>query len=360
MTGRLLTLAVALLAVACGVRYDPPPELVRTNLRAGQYDPGSPLELELSEPVAEETLRVHLYTGRTGTEADLCVAGANGRLPEGCTEEVVEVVGPDDAAVSLDDARTLVTIDAADRLERFGLYSVVLDAGLEDDAGRPRRVPIEVRLQVEGVYEAAPTDWQPGMFFGRLEVEKPMQTKVHFFFWIAVDEPTGRTRLWGCDADPPAGLIEGETTDITPDQWFPEPGGEDGYPFETHGQVADTAQGRIIVFFPFDLVTTKPVVTIQQGEFTGLIYPEESVENGFSGMLSATKGPSGPREVVKGQIAAPASYLGALPDAVLLGPGQGPFAFYRMNEDEWLPLADILPDGVDEDEVRSYVFPTPE
>lgn len=352
MRGPLL--AVVVLA-ACGETYDPPPDVLSTNLVNGVFDLDSgALRVELTEPVDEETLRVRLLTGRYGTEQEVCLAGGDGRLPDGCGR-AAELVAGDGDRVTVEDQR-VVLVDAADRLRPFGLYVLLIDAGLTDDAGRRRKVPIDLRFQVAGDFEQAPTDFEPGMFLARLEVEKPIGTKVHFFFWIAVAAETGLARIWGCDADPKdPDVREMTSTDLHPDVWDPLPGPPGGYPIVAEGQVADTEQGRVVVLFPFDLITTGPAVTIEQAEFQGAL-TVESVEHGFSDILSARMGPAGDREVVKGQLSAPASYLGEGAETAPLGPGQGPLAFYRLTEEEQPPLESILPAGVTSAQVLDHPF----
>jgi len=346
-------------STGCMEDYDPPAELASTNIQRGLFDLAQgDLVVELTEPVVEETLRVRLLSGVYGTEGDVCRKGSAGGLPGGCDGEAAELVKPASERIRVA-SRRVIRIQVDDLLVPFGLYVLLVDAGLEDDGGRRRRVPIDLRFQVQGDIAENSTDLEPGMWFARTEVQKPLPTKVHFFFWMAVDQANGRLKIWGCDADPiDRSIKESDVTDINPEIWdpIPDPSESLGYPLEIgSGTVADTDQGRIFVFEPFDLVTTGPPVTISQGEFQGTLY-EESVEHGFSEMLSAKTGPPGVREVVKGQLSAPETFLGSGPDAVPLGEGQGPFAFYRLAEDEQPPLEDILPLYVTPEKVLDHPF----
>ncbi len=348
MIRRLLTLA--LLAAGCGV-YDPPPELLRSNIERGQFDMNdNPIEVELTEPVREGTLRVRILEGRYATEGDVCLKGAAGRLPGGCDAEAAVFIGDDDPAIAVEEDLGRIRIEVKDRLRYFDRYVLLVDAGLADEKGHRRGIPLELRFQVLGGFEPGPTDFQPGMFFGRLEVEEPMGTKVHFFFWMAVDELTGEMRALGADADPARDFLESTSKDVTPDQWLALPEPPDGFPLIAQGQIADTDQGRVVVFFPFDLVTTKPPVIIHGGEFQGKLH----LGSVAGGMLAATKGPAGEREIVVGELSAPEVFIGEGDAPNPLGQGHGPFAFYRLTEEEQPPLADILPAGVTVEEALGH------
>ena len=344
---RRLLLIVPVLA-ACGGTYDPPPELASVNVDGGLYDPaGGPLEVVLTEPVVTSTLAVSLVTARWSPERDLCVADGGGALPDGC-REAAEVVArwPGDTAISLYERRS-IRMDLADRLTPFSRYVVVLDAGLADDAGRARGVPLLVPFQVAGSFATAPTDFEEGMFFAVLEVIEPLPTRVHFFFWLAVDEATGRLRLFGTDADPADPSVkESDSTDLRPASWAADPSPPNGFSVEPTGQVAETAADRVVVLYPFDLEVPVPPVQVTDAEFRGTVRTAEIPD-----------GPSGEREVIEGQLNSPKVLLGLTGEMLDMGPGRGQMMLFRLTDDEAPPLSAILPAGRSEADVEGAFAP---
>ena len=169
-----LTLALALtlgcLPAACGT-YDPPPELLGTNLGRGVYDPRrGDIELTLSEPVDPATLRVEVAHALFSVERDLCLPADD--LPSGCDAAAEVVIPADSERITLEDER-IVHIDGS-ALEPFSTYALRIAGGLADESGHARVTPVVKTFFVRGDVQGTATDFEAGMFFGKLTTSAPL------------------------------------------------------------------------------------------------------------------------------------------------------------------------------------------
>lgn len=331
-----LALTLSFLTGACGT-YDPPPEVLETNLGRGVYDPRrGDIELTLSEPVDPTTLRVEVARAVFSVERDLCLPADD--LPPGCAAAAEVVIGADSDRITLEEDR-VIRIDGS-ALEPFSTYALRLASGLADEAGRARLTPVVQTFFVRGDVQGTATDFEAGMFFGKLNTSAPLPIEVNFYFWIEVSPEDGLIRVFGADADPVSGSPDGEETSLQQDRWRPDPVLPLGFTMQADGVIQETPDQTLLELLPFELNVATPPVLAAGAVFRGTV--AEGVPPGDIGGL---------RELVQGQLDASAVYLGDTDTSI--GAARGDLVMFRLTEEEAPPLSAILGEGVTEADVRS-------
>lgn len=335
MVHRLIP-AIALLLPACG-EYDPPPQVAHVNMERGTYDPTrGDIVVTFSEPVDTESLWIDVVAAKLSAESDLCLPAND--LPAGCAGAAAVAIDHESDLIRVAEDRTSVRIDGSG-LEGFTKYLVRVRGGLSDDAGRTRKpdtlIPFFVKADVAGT----PTDFEPGLFFGRLTTTQPLPIKVTMFFWVQVDPLEGLVKLFGCDADPVGGGPDASEPSMQQDKWAADPLPPLGFTVIANGVIQEGEGDPVMELLPFDLKVTTPPVIAGGAVFRGSIFEGEP-----PGDVGGT------RQLISGQLDAESVSLGG---TMLEGTAQGDLVLFRLNDGEGPPLADLLAEGVTEDDVYS-------
>lgn len=331
-----LGLTIALLASACG-DYDPPPEVESTNLARGTYEPTiGDIVVRFTEPVAKASLAVQVLTAKLSPEADLCFPADD--LPDGCAAAAGVVIDSDSELITVSEDRLSVRIDGTD-LESFSKFILRIAGGLSDDEGRTRTPDTLIQFFVKADVAGTATTFESGLFFGRLTTIAPLPIEVTMFFWIEVDAEEGLAKLYGCDADPMKGGPDGNEESLKQEKWTADPLPPLGFSVIVNGVIQETEEETVMELLPFDLKVTTPPVIAGDAVFRGTI---------ADGVPPADVG--GTRQLVSGQLDAATVSLGGI---LLEGAAQGDLVLFRLNEGEGPALADILGEGVTEQDVRS-------
>jgi hypothetical protein len=336
--------------------YEAPPKIQAISLVRDTYDQDTgPLEIEFEKPLDPATLKLSLYLDRSNVEQDLCRMNGDA-LPSGCTEEAPIIAGPcerrPDAEFRLDDPsrgrafmcngatliispdETKLSVELSNALTPFERYVLIFEAGLSGADGRVAKNALVRRFQAAGAFALAPTSFEPGMFFTVFDVDAPVKKQFHFYFYLWVDQGTGRLQLFGADIDPNDETVVPEVN-RNPSDWHTDPNAPTGASISANGQIADTAAGQVIAVFPFLLKIEQPAV--------------EAIDTELTGKLRIDVVPEAPpveREVVQGSMFAARVFLGAGESRAELGAGSGRLAMYRLTPEEAPPIEALLPDGV--------------
>jgi hypothetical protein len=361
MSPRPLILPLVLASSFSCDAYDPPPKIADLGLDRGIFDPkDGPIRLQFSEPITVSTLSISIWLDRRSHEKDLCIPEGES-LPDGCSEEAVRIAGPceanpanairdaqadgsvgfscDDGIMLVSSDRRSATFEAVRGLIPFERYILELAPGLSDDLGRAQVGPIREPFQVKAEFELAPTDFPEGMFFTVFDIVEPVPIQFHFAFWFEVNSDTGEIKLFGADLDPNDPDVTDTLTDRDIANWHTDPNPPTGATIMTKGQIADGSDGRVLRIFPFQLTVTSPAIDAAGVELSGRF-----------GRRAVEGAPPPEREVAEATIYSPRVSLGGESQ---LGEGRGTAFLFRLTEEETLPLAEILPEGMTVEDVRN-------
>ena len=330
--------AIGLMLPGCG-EYDPPPEVASTSMERGTYNPAlGDIVLTFSEPVAKDSLKVRVVTAKLSPERDLCLPGEGDALPDGCSAEAAVVIDDDSDLITVSEDRTEARIDGSS-LEGFTKYIVIVAGGLTDDEGRTREPDTLIPFFVQADVAGTPTDFESGLFFGRLTTTSPLPIKVTMFFWVQVDPVRGLVKLYGCDADPVGGGPDASEPSMQQDKWAADPHPPLGFTVLANGVIQEGEGDPVMELLPFDLEVTTPPVVAGGAVFRGSIF--EGAPPGDVG---------GTRQLISGQLDAETVSLGG---TLLEGTAQGDLVLFRLQEGEGPDLADLLAEGVTPEDVHS-------
>ena len=360
-------LTVVFLLGGCFPKYDPPPELLTINLEQGLYDPSKgPLELVFTEPVVLKTVELTLYLGRTDEDFRLCIPDKNGELANGCTEEARVIIGPckanpanarvdedlsdglifscEGGEMSMDSANRTLSVYPQTSLAPFETYRVEVSAGLEDENGRNRKVPIGESFQVKSNIPCQATDFESGFFFSTFDIEAPARGQFHFLFWVQVNPETGQTRLYGSRLRPQDGIDP--TSNRNYSDWFIDRDPQTGSDILATGQTARIGTEEVFAVYPFTLNVNQPRIIAPGVELSGQL-----IQSKVDGAGEEE------RDLVNGRLSGPQILLGEGADQTDLGAGYGTATMFRLLDSEAPALADGLPDSISAAEAQMAFEP---
>lgn len=339
-------LVLVVLCASCEA-YEAPPKIAAMTVTRGLYDPATgPFEVTLSAPVKLASVELTLRTDRRNLEGMTCAAGV-----DGCAAPSEVVLGPckveaakaervegtdrvrypcQGGAILTDASRTSVRLETVGNLVPYERYTLELAPGLEDDAGRVLHTGDLARFQVKGSYALAPTTFEKGMFFTIIDIDMPVRAQFQFAFWIDVKPETGEVRVFGTDIDPVDPTAIDPKTNRMPADWKTDPRPPTGTTIRASGQVTDSADGRLLIVYPFRLSVAVPRVEAPASEMSGRF--DRAMPVG---------GPMEDRDVVRGALFTPAVTLGEGAEAAAVGEGRGTLTMYRMTSTEQYPLTSL-------------------
>ncbi len=194
-TRLLAALLCALFAIGCEV-YDGPPRPAIVGLEDGFLaDPGAPVALAFHEPIDVQSLSVKIIVFKTNGEGELADVDGDSETE---LEILYEYMAPHDfedrGAGTLDDSRTLFTIVPDARLPLGPQLALLIEPGLQDDAGHRWEVRqvLKFGYQLECTGEAAPTAFPSGGYFFNIAVDAPVTEQILLWSRVRVDPLTGR------------------------------------------------------------------------------------------------------------------------------------------------------------------------
>ena len=225
-------------------------------------------------------------------------------------------------------------------LSPFETYRVVVGAGLEDQAGRTRKVPIESTFQVKSNVPCAPSTLESGFFFTIFNIEAPARGTFQYLFWIQVDAATGQIRLYGTKIVPNDGIDPLTNQNFKDWQINTDPQKESF--ISASGQTAEVSGEKVIVVHPFVLRINQPKITAEGVELNGLM--STAVIPGAS---------SDQRDVIQGRLSSPAIFLGEGESESNLGPGYGTASFFRLLPSEAPTFEDGIPTAYTAAEIQA-------
>jgi hypothetical protein len=354
---------ILLAIIACFPSYDPPPELADINVSQGLYDPDKgPLTLHFSEPVTLKSIEVALYVGRLDEDFRLCLPGPDGKLASTCIEEAKMVLGPcladlakaiidnqDPSAlkfecsggeISIDANKQSLSISSLEGLSPCETYRVVVSAGLADQAGRKRKVPIESTFQVKSNIPCAPSTFESGFFFAVFTIEAPAPGTFQYLFWVQADDATGKTRLYGAKIRPNEGIDP--LSQLNFKDWHIDHDPITGSNIIATGQTAEINGEKIFVVHPFLLRVNRPKITA-----TGVV---------LSGQVSQSvvaAASDDERLLIQGRLSAPNIILGEGADQANLGAGYGTASMFRLLASEEPKFEDGIPSSISGAEIQA-------
>ena len=328
--GVYLLWAALLFPAACDP-YDPPPEAALEIPTDGKWYPDTPLLLSFSEAIDAASLSVTIWPHALDIEGD--IAGGVEPIIGGCTPAMTSCLpaGEEGAGLSValsDDGLTATITQGDVFLGREGVpHILVVEAGLSDLAGRPRRVESWFPFQVspsptEGFVEvpmnsgvatmtADLTDILPGVY-------------LRMFLDMVVDEEGGATTIMatvaGLAGDYPPNTID-------PDHIKPKLDGG-GWTVLIEGTFTPLESGA------FFLDTTKIDLAVK---VLGLI-PVELQGFRLEATFRPGGGPDG-RDELEGFMSATQGYMGDAGDELELGAVGASWAGYGV-------FADAIDDGM--------------
>ena len=358
---------IILVLGGCFPEYDPPPELREINLEQGLYDPSKgPLRLVFTEPVVLKTVELTLYLGRTDEDFRLCIPDEDGLLATGCNEEARVIIGPckanpanarvDEAIsdglifsceggeISLDSSNQVLSVYPQTSLAPFETYRVEVSAGLEDENGRNRKVPIGESFQVKSNIPCQATDFESGFFFSTFDIEAPARGQFHFLFWVQINSDTGQTKLYGSRLRAQDGVDAATNRNYS--EWRIDRDPTTGSTILATGQTARIGSEEVFAVYPFTLNVNQPRIIAPGVELSGQL------------ILSAVTG-AGPeeRDLVNGRLSGPQILLGEGADQSDLGAGYGTATMFRLLESEAPTLAEGLPSSISVQEAQAGFEP---
>jgi hypothetical protein len=358
-----VSVVVLMASLGCLPTYDPPPDLLQINIDKGLYDPSEgPLELIFTEPVKLKSVEITLYLGRTDEDFRLCLPDADGKLAKGCSEEAAIIIGPcraDPARARIDNtsADQLVfecnggemTLDGTNRrlsvlpqtsLAPFESYRLEVSAGLEDEAGRTRKVPVSTSFQVKSNIPCEPTDFESGFFFSTFNIEAPARGQFHFLFWVQVDSQTGQTRLYGSRLRPKDDIDPATNRNFA--DWYIDADPKTGSDILATGQTAKIGTEEVFAVYPFTLNVNQPRIIAPGVELSGQV--SFSIVGGAS---------TDERDLISGRLSGPTILLGEGADQADLGAGYGTAIMFRLLSSEAPSFEEGIPRSVSVAEIQA-------
>ncbi|TNF22764.1 MAG: hypothetical protein EP329_28245 [Deltaproteobacteria bacterium] len=286
------TLAALLGAPACE-SYDPPPTTSLVQPTSGLWTKNTPVVLRFSEPIVSDSLVVTVWPHDLDEEGDL-LPGTH-PLVDACT---VATSPCGTFVMTLDEDRTELTITVNDTFAEEEGVPLILDvhAGLEDGAGRKRRVNDWFDFQISPLCGSQPIDIE--LHTGVISLTANLQVLpiwLHLYMDMAIDPDTGLATVVASFAKVRSGL----PSNYNHPDGFELPLDIAGWAVTFNGCIIAQKDGTF--FFqsdPFDVnitvLDTIPV-TLAGFQVQGTLDPRSQVDGRdfASGTLSTTGGAFG-------------------------------------------------------------------